>query len=233
MSLLSSSLDRSLLFLKKRLTRISSWGQEFERKFCSKPGGKSGLFLSGVRGLSQGDGFDLLKVLQKMSNVGPIRGWALIFFERFLGRNYGRDLICWENCFCSKDTQSFTEWWMFQSTIRARRAAWWYFFRSGNAIPPLFLGKLSLLNLILEYLLLHIKMEHALRKDSKKDVGSLMGIVCITYRKRGRILIFIREALPNQDTFKEFHLFKSSCVSFRIGVKLSLKRSFRFVGISI
>lgn len=81
MSLFSSSLDRSLLLLKKPLTRISLCGHEFARKFCSKPGGKSGLFLSGVRGLSQGEGFILLKVLRKVSNVGPIRGWVLISFE--------------------------------------------------------------------------------------------------------------------------------------------------------
>lgn len=70
------------------------------------------------------------------------------------------------------------------------------------------------MNLILGDLLFHMKVEQALRKDSKNDVGSLMGIVCITYRNRGRIVIFIREALPNHDTFKDFHLFISSYVSF-------------------
>lgn len=78
-----------------------------------------------------------------------------------------------------------------------------------------------------------MKEEHVLRNAAKKDGGNRIGIVCITYRNRGRIVILISNALPNQETFKEFHLFRSSCVSIRMDRKLSLKRSFKFVGISI
>lgn len=69
---------------------------------------------------------------------------------------------------------------MFQSTILACKAAWWYLQRSESAIPPLLLGRFSLVNLILGHLPLQMKEGHAWRKDIKKDNDSLIGIVCMT-----------------------------------------------------
>lgn len=81
MSLSKSSLGRNLPFLKKCLDKMIPYGHWCVGNDFSKPGGKSGLFCNGVRGLSQAKGLLALKVLWKISSVGPIRGCVLIRFE--------------------------------------------------------------------------------------------------------------------------------------------------------
>lgn len=100
-------------------------------------------------------------------------------------------------------------------------------------VPPLSLGRVSLVYLNLGGLLLQMKIEQALRKEVENVAGIRMGIVCMMYRNLDKIVILTNEALPNQETFKEFQHFRSSCVSLRIGVKLYLIRSDNLVGIWI
>lgn len=110
-----SSSVRKTSLLNSWFANTSLWGQVWTRKLSFLPGGKSGLARSGVSGLSQAMGFVASVAFWNIVNVGPIGEWSLIW--EYMWCSHGKDLKHWRVIECSSMTQSFTSWWMFQSTI--------------------------------------------------------------------------------------------------------------------
>lgn len=196
----------------------------------SRPGVKAGLLFTGVRGPGVEEILYFEHVALKLCRVGPIRGWDLsdcgMWFRGIQGRFFKSN----ELKEASMVIQSFASLWAFQSTILDKWQAQKYFCMSGSPIPPFCLGLESCSKLILGLLCFHRNWVHFTWKDLKKAGGIAMGIVCNVYNKRGRMFIFSRAALPNQEKKELPHLSRSAEIDFKIGGKLTLNMSVMCVG---